>query len=148
MSLEILKDILSNTIKKTSKPIESSLMIGREFPYRLLDLENPLTNKILCFVSLSCEICVELIPELKILDEYKKNSFILITDGDNEENEEIKKYFNFEFDMLSFVDDYRKLSIPSTPYVFIIDHNNYVTDGQSIRSSTDLLYLLSIKREG
>lgn len=145
MSIEMLRNILSKTANKELNPMESSLTLGKEFPYQLLNVDKPFSNVLLCFVSLSCEICVDLISELKEYDENMKRFFVLITDGDTEENEEIARYYNFNFDILSFQDDYGKLNIPSTPYMFNLDGNNIVIDGLTIDSLSDVKELISKK---
>lgn len=140
MGLTSLRKILNQKmLEKEEKGIVNPLLKGAIFPYRILNRENSFEeNYFVFFLSLSCTICIDLLPEMGDVAELTKNPFLLVTDGEIEENNEIINYYNFTFDIISFADDFRKFNIPSTPFVYYVSKDNVVIDHLDFNSFPDV----------
>lgn len=105
------------------------------------------TTSLLCFISLSCLDCIDLLPQLQeVTDQYSGN-FSLFVEASNEEIDEIKSHFKFEFPLFSLKreDLPLKYRVFTTPYAYLIDSNKCVIKGQNVYNSSDLLELGQVK---
>lgn len=121
---------LKSIFQKAEKEIaDNHEFNSNRFPFELLKLEEPITRKsVFCLISLSCTHCIDLLPELKRIND--SNTFILVTDGTEEDNAEIHKYFNFTFPIISYRGPLNKLGTEKTPYLLLVN-----PDGQVMRQT-------------
>ncbi|MBD3919297.1 hypothetical protein H8B09_11075 [Paenibacillus sp. PR3] len=98
---------------------------NERFPYEKLSPTPKLeSTSIFYFISMTCSTCMRLIPELARFN--GNHRFILVTDGDLEETEDMREYFGFDFPIYSFLEDYDDhFNVPVTPFVYVVN-----TDGQ------------------
>ncbi|MBA4533190.1 TlpA family protein disulfide reductase [Brevibacillus halotolerans] len=145
MSRINFKDLFT---KKKSSGNESSggeivpFRVGEDFPIEKLGMEyDSSANCVFCFISLSCILCIDLLPQIPAFLKGYTDHFILVSDGTPEDNDEIAKYHEFHFPILSYAGSYDDLRIPFTPFSYFIDKNGKVIKG--IHSTdTDRLFQL------
>jgi len=138
MSLADLRKIFD---KKPAEKSGSIVPFEKDslFPYSLIDNKYlPDNSYFICFVSLSCAICVDVLPDIEKINNFPKESFLLVTDGEDEENFEIINHFKYSFQLISFPDSFLKFNVPSTPFVYFVSRNHYVIDYTTVESVEDI----------
>ncbi|WHX49610.1 hypothetical protein QNH46_02675 [Paenibacillus woosongensis] len=88
-------------------------------------------------ISLSCMHCIELIPHLNELN--SKDTFYLITDGNDNDNQEIRKEFKYEFEVYSYTKPYDRINIYKTPTALLVDENGNIIDSHFTPFITDVI---------
>lgn len=120
MDLTVLREMFANNKKK----IANAISVGEKYPIQIKD---PKTINILCFVMLSCSHCVDLLPELSYFNTNYNQNFKLFVISQEEEVAQIKEQLEFRFPVLHIddhsIDDY---FIVATPFLYLIDQNNIV----------------------
>ncbi|MGG4108575.1 thioredoxin-like domain-containing protein [Paenibacillus lautus] len=140
--LNKLEDLFSKKAKITENQFES-YSVGESFPIE--DSTTQTSNNILaCYISLYCVDCIELLPDLKELSESFNGEFLLFTDGNEEENKEIRDYFKFSFMVRSYTKEElaNKYKVVATPYVYVLDSSWSIICGENINDSEELKELL------
>lgn len=77
-------------------------------------------------ISLSCPHCIEIIPELVAFNNL--GIFNLITDGDPEDNSEIKNEFNYDFNVYSYQKSLEKVNITQTPTSLLVNESGEIVN--------------------
>ncbi|PPB08225.1 hypothetical protein [Brevibacillus laterosporus] len=117
---------------------------GEDFPLEKLEINyDSSANCVFCFISLSCILCIDLLPQIPTFLEGYTDNFILVSDGTQEDNEEIAKYHCFTFPILSYTGSYDNLHIPFTPYSYYIDENGKVIKGIHSTDTESLFELIT-----
>ncbi|MEA0555085.1 methylamine utilization protein [Lysinibacillus irui] len=101
---------------------------------------------ILIFVSNYCLYCIDLLPEVeKIKNVSKKHKLILFSTGDNEDNIEMKKYFNWKFPIVHLTEDEMEkyFKVVKQPFC-IITNKNEVKQKGVIYNQKDFIAMLSL----
>lgn len=97
------------------------------FPYEKLSLTNIESTTIFYFISMTCATCMRLVPELKRFN--GNNRFILVTDGDQDETDDMRDYFGFDFPIYSYLEDYDvEFNVPVTPFVYVVNADGQVLE--------------------
>ncbi|WP_410770746.1 hypothetical protein [Fontibacillus sp. BL9] len=96
-------------------------------------------HTIYCFLSLSCVHCIDLLPKLGKLN---GENFVLITDGDENENKEIRQELNFSFPLHSYLGPLHKVNITKTPMCFYVSIEGKVCGEKFTPKITDILEML------
>ncbi len=89
-------------------------------------------NYILVFVSNYCLYCIDLLPEVeKIKDVSTKHKLIIFSTGDNEDNIEMKKYFNWTFPIIHLNEDEMEkyFKVVKQPFCIITNKNKVKQKG-------------------
>jgi hypothetical protein len=92
-----------------------------------------------CIMSLSCTHCIEVLPELAAI---QHNKFFLITDGDIQDNEEIKHELKFTFPLFSYNKPLDRVNINKTPTSLVVDKNGDIIENIYTPKLTDILEIL------
>ena len=102
-------------------------------------------NYLLCFISFYCVDCIELLPHLKEISEKFLGEIILFTNGSEEENIEISKYFDFDFTINTYTKEELAITyrVSMTPFVYLLDSNFIVSSANNIKDEYELNKLLS-----
>ncbi|UPK44363.1 TlpA family protein disulfide reductase [Paenibacillus pabuli] len=111
-----LKDIF-NSAKGVEEVNPNSIKEG--FPKIYNDIPVLDTETVYGIVSLSCAHCIELIPELTNLSHFE--NFVLITDGDENDNQAIIQELNLKFPIISYTKPLSQLGIIHTPTCVRVD---------------------------
>jgi|GEM_PF-1969531 hypothetical protein len=142
MSLEKLKNKFMEAYggRKTEfTPFEENERFPHEKLSSALKLES---TSIFYFISMTCSTCMRLIPELARFNGTKR--FILVTDGDAEETEDMREYFGFDFPIYSFLDDYDvQFNVPITPFIYVVDADGRVLEYGNGEQLDQVAHLLS-----
>lgn len=95
---------------------------------------------VVCFISMSCLYCIDLLPYLKDFSTQMNEDFILISNGKKGEIEEIKSYFNFGFLLLSqsLSESTFTYGVTTHPYVFYISQDGLVQSSTSFDDIAEL----------
>ncbi|WP_368936299.1 hypothetical protein [Bacillus sp. SH8-8] len=133
--------------QKNRVPPESNtkyLTVGNILPEQLTIIKHK-SPWLLCAISLSCMKCIDLLPKIsKIADSYK-GEFLLATDGSIEDIEEIKEFFKFNFEVISFGDELIvEGGFQETPTMCLIDENNKIIAMRVIEDIENPIKVLSI----
>ncbi|GEM_PF-2111700 len=93
-----------------------------------------------CFLSLSCPVCIELLPELPELFASYDMQFVLFIYGMEEEIAGLKEHFQFQFPVVRVADDElnEKYKVPVTPYVYILSTDRKVISRAGIDTRHEL----------
>ncbi|MET4561211.1 hypothetical protein ABIA69_002356 [Lysinibacillus parviboronicapiens] len=137
MSIKSLKQMFMN--HRDIREEMDILKIGNVFPLSLENYELS-RNTVVCFASLYCKICIDLLPGLSKFNQ----DFILITDGTESDNEEIIKEFEYSFPVMSLQYDSFHDLVAMTPSVILID-----TDGiiQKLKEIDEIGEVISFVEE-
>ncbi|NKX61713.1 hypothetical protein [Bacillus cereus] len=120
------------------------LTVGKILPENLMNISNK-SPWLLGAISLSCMKCIDLLPKISEIANSYKGEFILVTDGSIEDIDEIKDYFGFEFNIISFGDELiDEGGFQETPSFCLIDENNRITAMRVIDDIENAVELLSI----
>lgn len=104
-----LKDVLKNAVPLEEETVTAEKRFGKIFN----EVPLPAKETIYCMVSFSCMHCVEIIPRLSQVD--LEDTFILVTDGEEADNEILIKELGFNFPVISYTSPYIQLGIVNTP---------------------------------
>jgi len=112
---------------------------GESFPsatqLQLLDGQSAL----LCFISLSCASCIDLIPRIGSALQHFNGSTILFIDGTEEERREFVEYFHYDFQIEPlFSEDRMNFKVDTTPFVYLLDGKQTVIWSGIIYNEGDL----------
>ncbi|EON73761.1 peroxiredoxin family protein [Lysinibacillus sphaericus] len=137
MSIKSLKQMFMN--HRDIREEMDILKIGYVFPLSLKNYE--LSRKtVVCFASLYCKICIDLLPGLSGFNQ----DFVLITDGSELDNEEIIKEFEFSFPVMSLNYDSFHDLVATTPSLILIDANGII---QKIKEIDEIGEVISFVEE-
>lgn len=119
---------------------------GGVFPFNPAEITNYNDgDHIICFTSLSCKNCIEILPELLPISnnmEYSRK-FVLIVEGNKEDEIQIQEYFKFNFSVKAMSrSEYEFLDVKSTPALIIIDKKQRIKNKVKVPSATDILEYL------
>ncbi|WP_333879548.1 alkyl hydroperoxide reductase [Lysinibacillus capsici] len=106
----------------------------------------PDENYILIFVSNYCVYCIDLLPEVeKIKDVSKKHKLILFSTGDDEDNIEMKKYFNWKFPIIHLTEEEMEkyFKVVKQPFC-IITYKNKVKQKGVIYNQKDFIAMFNL----
>ena len=133
---------LTHLAKLLHKQEKAPLRNGDPFPIMFNStLEERNGRGIVCLISLTCRDCIDLLPILKAFTETYSGWFVLLCNGTAEENDEIKKYFNFSFPVLQMNDDtVRLLGVEFFPYSFLLN-NGLIINQRIVHDNRELLEL-------
>ncbi|MEY8741549.1 hypothetical protein AB9M62_18900 [Bacillales bacterium AN1005] len=132
MNIQSLKEMFNNH-KHADDDSTNYLIKGTEFP-RKIYINKSSSPMIYCFVSLYCKMCIDLLPNL---NEFSEN-FILITDGNQEENIEIQNAFNYTFPIISLDHDAFHDLIKNTPCILKVDTNNFIQELREVNTHEEV----------
>ncbi|PFU76109.1 hypothetical protein COK91_30050 [Bacillus cereus] len=142
--IKAFKEMFQNHTTQ-SKSSGDYLTIGKMLPAHLtkFSYDDPW---LLCAISLSCMKCIDLLPNIQKIESVYNGGFLLVTDGSIEDIEEIKQYFKFNFNIISFG---KELTVEGgfqeTPSLCLIDKNNKIIAMEVIDDIEDpTKYLYSI----
>ncbi|MFC5702309.1 TlpA family protein disulfide reductase [Cohnella faecalis] len=97
------------------------------------EVKLPITGtQVLFFISLHCTHCIDLTPSLsEIKQEFTNIDFVLFSTGDNEDNQEMSKYFNWEFPVVHLNQSGMELQfgINRLPYMILVVDGNIILSG-------------------
>ncbi|GIQ67299.1 hypothetical protein DUZ99_09035 [Xylanibacillus composti] len=93
-----------------------------------------------CFLSLSCPVCIELLPELPELFASYDMQFVLFIYGLEEEIGSLKEHFQFSFPVVRIADNELRetYKVPVTPYVYMLSADKTVIDHVGIDTRPEL----------
>ena len=112
---------------------------GDLFPFFLQYKEEFLSNYLFCFISFNCSDCMKILKYLDKFSEGFNGKFILCTDGNSDENKEIKTYFNYRFDIVTYEnEELIKLVIPRTPYIYVLDSDFKILQSVVVNTEEEL----------
>ncbi|PFJ16988.1 hypothetical protein COD67_22435 [Bacillus cereus] len=133
--------------QKHSVPLQSNtnyLTVGKILPTNLTNIKNK-RPWLLGAISLNCMKCIDLLPKISEIANLYKGEFVLVTDGSVEDIEEIKAYFGFDFDIISFGNELiDEGGFQETPSFCLIDENNRITAMKVIDDIENAIEFLSI----
>ncbi len=123
-----------------SKVVENTDVVpyapSEPFPYERLQLgAHPGGSLLICFISLSCMRCIDLLPKLNDIAGRFDGQFVLASCGQEEENREIGEHFHFPFPLVTATeDDFSGVfRVQHTPYIYVIDAKSKVVTGGMIQ---------------
>ncbi|MGE7091118.1 hypothetical protein ACQKII_06575 [Lysinibacillus sp. NPDC048646] len=119
MSIKSIKQMFMN--HRDIREEMDILKIGNVFPLFLENYELS-RNTVVCFASLYCKICIDLLPGISKFNQ----DFVLITDGTQSDNEEIIKEFEYSFPVMSLNYDSFHDLVALTPSLILIDSNGII----------------------
>lgn len=146
MSRINFKELLTKNDKMVDSENSASITLknGELYPLQLLTPIRPNSQTcVICFVSLSCMLCIDLLPELPAFLETYQGDFILVIDGTEEECREIAEFHGFAFALIPYTKDYKSLHVPSTPFAYYIDEHGSVIGSEQLKGLADLQSLVS-----
>ncbi|REK71907.1 TlpA family protein disulfide reductase [Paenibacillus paeoniae] len=126
--------------KGSSQPaIRGDLFLREPLP---IDVES-LDSAIVCFVSLSCASCIDLLPELNTFADSYEGTFILVSSGTEEENNDLIQHFQFSFPVLTMSKEERlqKYASSTTPYAYFLE-DGYIINTAVVDSTGELNELI------
>ncbi|WP_159885810.1 thioredoxin domain-containing protein [Paenibacillus puerhi] len=143
MSLTDLKKLFAKENRKAKQ-----LPYGKDelFPSDLISHFPSTENYLIGFLSLGCSFCAKLLPKLQEFVANLDHEFILVTDGEPEENEEIKKFYNFSFMVISY-ENFSSFRVTKTPFFYKIGNGNKVISGFQIDTIEELLKLRELSQD-
>ncbi len=109
------------------------LSAGKEFPF-FSECNNFSNRFVVCSVSLYCKICIDLLPELGSINK----EFVLLTDGTEQDNEEIIKEYKYSFPVLSIDYDSFHNLIVDTPCMMLVETNGTILKIESVDSIAEV----------
>lgn len=111
---------------------KQGLVIGGQIPeINELKLTQFLSNNLcaIIFVSLNCMRCIEFLPCLSDLRKECDNiEIFLISTGSNKENEELAKYYSWEFPIVHMNEENMQLffNVATPPFILIVNSQGLV----------------------
>ncbi|RJE86264.1 hypothetical protein D3P07_19520 [Paenibacillus sp. 1011MAR3C5] len=125
----------SDKKKNTQPAVRGDLFIREPLP---VDVE-AMESAIVCFVSLSCASCIDLLPELGAFAEGYEGDFILVSSGTEEENNDLIRHFQFSFPVLTMSKEERlqKYASSTTPYAYFLE-DGYIMNTAVVDSIQEL----------
>ncbi|WP_201716132.1 TlpA family protein disulfide reductase [Rossellomorea arthrocnemi] len=115
---------------------ETGLEIGDDIPnLKFFDFNREQVifkgNCIFVFVSNYCAHCIDLLPELQGISDAGNSKLILFSTGDISDNEEMHKYFNWNFQVVQLNEDEMEkyFGVVTLPFCMIINKNQVVKKG-------------------
>ncbi|UHA75186.1 thioredoxin family protein [Paenibacillus sp. 481] len=132
---------LKNIFQRAAKEKTENIDLGeKKFPFEILKMDTPITqNSLFAIISLSCTHCIDLLSEFEQIND--KDNFILITDGTEEDNLEIKEHFGYTFPIISYRGPLSKLEVETTPYLVLVSPNGQILNHSQ---ATDISSVLSM----
>jgi len=140
MNIQSLKEMFNNHSQADDEST-NYLIAGTEFPKHIFK-NNSSSPMIVCFVSLYCKVCIDLLPDLNEVS----GNFILITDGSLEENKEIQNAFNYIFPIISLDHDAFHDLVKNTPCILNIDNNNIIQELREINTYEEVYIFIKESR--
>lgn len=103
-----------------------------------IDVE-AIESSVICFISLTCSSCIDLLSELTAFTNHYEGTFILISSGTEEENKAFTEHFQFQFPILTMTKEVRlaKYGTTATPYAYFLE-DGYVVNAAIVHDSQDL----------
>lgn len=121
---------------------ENIITRGNAFPFNRLNLSQKTDrNRIVCAVSLFCGHCLELLPELKEIEDNHGVVLILVTNGTEDQNKIIQQEFGYQFKLVSYMEDFSEIGITGTPQAYLTDCSGNVVSHTEIGNLETLLTL-------
>ncbi|MDF2652641.1 MAG: hypothetical protein K0Q73_8446 [Paenibacillus sp.] len=118
-----------------------ALQTGTLFPFDLFHMKRTNEETVFGFLSFSCAHCIDLLPYIgKLADDFE-GRFVLITDGEENDNYELVNHFEYRFKVLSWRKSFGSIGVRSTPAFYCVDKAGYIAKEQIIRNSHELLGL-------
>ncbi len=134
-------DLASLFKKKEILPLKKgdSLVESQRFGSR-----SDVSYRIYCFITLTCEHCIDLLPQINDFIRSDQGEFILCIVAKSEDIREIVEYFDFGFSTIQVSSERlrNQFMVPQTPFAYIVDSDYKVLAGRVIYNSADLEYLV------
>lgn len=117
----------------------AALKKGESFPQHF-DFGTVPSKTVVCFISLTCYNCINMLPQLKEIEAKCNEHLKLIILGSQEEVTDIKQHFNFNFEVFSADEElfYETYRVQQTPFIYEIDSNMIVQRSKTITDIQDL----------
>lgn len=117
----------ANKGKNTQHAVRGDLFIREPLP---VDVE-AIESAIVCFVSLSCASCIDLMPELNAFAKSYEGTFILVSSGTEEENKDLIRHFQYDFPVftMSKEERFQKYASSTTPYAYFLEDGYVINTG-------------------
>lgn len=120
---------------REQQTVRGDLFIRQPLP---IDVET-IDSAIVCFVSLSCASCIDLLPQLGTFASSFEGTFILVSSGSEEENQELIHHFQFPFPVITMSKDERlqKYGSSTTPYAYFLE-DGYIINAAVVDNTKEL----------
>ncbi|MEK5420046.1 hypothetical protein BSK49_07240 [Paenibacillus odorifer] len=132
----ILKDVL----KRATLLEDEVVTAEKRFEKIFEEIPLPAKETIYCMVSFSCLHCVDVIPKLSQVE--LNGEFILVTDGEEADNETLINELGFDFPVISYTSPYIQLGIVNTPTCVQVNSAGEVIREQYTENIDELLRFL------
>lgn len=136
------KDLFKSAVQENMN--SPGLQPGHPFPVDHIDAYAGQGPILICLISLSCGDCIELLARInKFLEQYDK-TFIILANAFEEELNEIKAYFKFEFPLIPITEEEvrRTYAPPVTPYSYYVNNNGIIVACDAVHNEEELLGLI------
>lgn len=132
----ILKDVL----KRATLLEDEVVTAEKRFEKIFEEIPLPAKETIYCMVSFSRLHCVDVIPKLSQVE--LNGEFILVTDGEEADNETLINELGFDFPVISYTSPYIQLGIVNTPTCVQVNSAGEVIREQYTENIDELLRFL------
>lgn len=137
----------TNLIKNSGPEIGSELNCSKfqNYDFKVIDLKKKNKSSALFFLSLTCNTCLKLMPQINdIRKEYDEYLYYIFTDGQLEDNREISDYFEWYFPVIkqSSNEMLHNFNITYNPFVILVNSNGIVESKGVIYESSDFTKII------
>ncbi|TYP73147.1 TlpA family protein disulfide reductase [Paenibacillus methanolicus] len=125
--------------KREQRTVRGDLFIREKLSIDVASIE----LAVVCFMSLSCASCIDLLPQLPAFADHFEGTFILVSSGTEEENNELASHFGFSFAVITMSKEerLRKYGSSTTPYAYFLE-DGYVMNAAVVDSIPELHALI------